>query len=96
MAGYNVIVVKALGNSLGMIGSSGARAIDRVLLERYGLKREDLVSRPSSYMDALKNLLGSSASVLESSMLDEITRETGIKAGSMEEAVRLLRIRNGN
>jgi hypothetical protein len=91
VTGYAAIVVRALDCSLRMIGRTGVQVIDQMFYERYGLKREDVVFRTGAYMSALKDMLGSSASVLERAMLVQIEEETGLKTYSIEEAVQLLK-----
>jgi hypothetical protein len=89
--GYVAIIVRALDCSLRMIGRTGVQVIDQMFYERYGLRREDVVFRTGAYMSALKDMLGSSASVLERAMLVQIEAETGLETYTIEEAVQLLK-----
>ncbi len=93
--GYVAVVVKALDNSLQMIGRTGSQVIHQIFYERYGLKREDAALKTGTYMSALKDMLGSSAPALERYMLREIEEETRIKAPTIEEAVHLLKAHFG-
>ncbi len=93
--GYIAVVVKALDNSLQMIGRTGSQVIHQIFYERYGLKREDVALKTGTYMSALKDMLGSSAPVLERYMLREIEEETRITAPTIEEAVHLLKAHFG-
>ncbi len=85
------IVVGALDNSLEMIGRTGTQVLHQIFYERYGLQRDDVVRRTGAYMSALKDMLGSSAAVIEKYMLRQLEEETGVRANSLEEATYLLK-----
>ena len=91
LTGYVAIVVKALDDSLEMIGRTGTEVLQQIFFERYGLKRQDVAYRTGTYMSALKDMLGSSGPVIEKYMLREIEEAAGTKANTMEEAVHLLK-----
>jgi hypothetical protein len=84
---YAGIVEGALEEALRVLGRSGADTIETLMTQRYGLYREDIVSKPGTYMSVMKDLLDAGCEVLERIMLSEIRKETGIEAGSVEEAV---------
>ena len=84
---YAGIVEGALEEALRVLGRSGADTIEMLMVQRYGLYKEDIVSKPGTYMSVLKDLLDAGCEVLEKIMLAEIRKETGIEAGSVEEAV---------
>lgn len=88
---YVVVLVGALDEALRVLGRSGGDVVDTVLVGRYGLHKEDVAYKPGAYMSALKDTLDGGCEVLERVMLEEIRKETGIVAGSMEEAVFMLK-----
>ena len=88
---YAAIVEGALEEALRILGRGGADTIDALMVQRYGLFKEDVVSKPGAYMSVMKDLLDAGCEVLERIMLSEIRKETGIEAGSVEEAVFRLR-----
>ena len=61
--------------------------VDTVLIGRYGLHKEDIAYNPGAYMSAMKDILDAGCEVLQRVMLEEIRKETGIVAMSMEDAV---------
>lgn len=81
------IVEGALEEALRVLGRGGADTIETLMVQRYGLYKEDIVSKPGAYMSVMKDLLDAGCEVLERIMLSEIRKETGIEAGSVEEAV---------
>lgn len=91
LTGYVAIVVGALDSSLEMIGRTGTQVLHQIFYERYGLRRDDVVRRTGAYMSALKDMLGSSAAVIEKYMLRQLEEETGVRANSLEEATHLLK-----
>jgi hypothetical protein len=88
---YANTVIRALDEALRALGRSGTDVIDTLLEARYGVRREDVAIRPGAYMSAMKDFLDSGCEALERIMLSEIRKETGIEAGSIEEAVSKLR-----
>jgi hypothetical protein len=76
-----------LDEALKVLGRSGSDVIDTVLIGRYGLHKEDIAYNPGLYMSAMKDILDAGCEVLERVMLEEIRKETGIVAMSMEDAV---------
>jgi hypothetical protein len=88
---YSDTVIRALDEAFKALGRSGTDVIDTLLEERYGLCRADVAIRPGAYMSAMKDFLDSGCEALERIMLSEIRKETGIEAGSIEEAVFKLR-----
>jgi len=65
--------------------------VEQILLQRYGLKEEDVARSTGTYMSALKDVLADSAYALERLMLREIEAKTGLQAYTLEEAVIKLR-----
>jgi len=84
---YAGIVEGALEEALRVLGRSGSDTIDALMVQRYGLYKEDIITKPETYMSVMKDLLDAGCEVLERIMLSEIRKETGIEAGSVEEAV---------
>lgn len=84
---YVAVLTRALDEALKVVGRSGSDVIDTVLVGRYGLHKEDIAHNPGEYMSAMKDILDTGCEVLERVMLEEIRKETGIVAMSMEEAV---------
>ena len=84
---YAGIVEGALEEALRVLGRGGADTIETLMVQRYGLYKEDVVSKPGAYMSVMKDLLDAGCEVLEKIMLSEIRKETGIEARSVEEAV---------
>ena len=84
---YAGTVIRALDEALRALGQCGTDVIDALLEGRYGLCRADVAIRPGAYMSAMKDFLDTGCEALERIMLSEIRKETGIEAGSIEEAV---------
>jgi len=84
---YVALVVRALDEALKVVGRSGSEVVDAVLTGRYGLCKEDVAYNPGAYMSAMKDILDAGCEVLEKVMLEEIRKETGIVAMTVEEAV---------
>jgi len=84
---YVVALIRALDEALKVVGRSGSEVVDTVLIGRYGLHKEDIAYNPGAYMSAMKDILDAGCEVLQRVMLEEIRRETGIVAMTMEEAV---------
>ena len=84
---YVVMLTRVLDEALMVVGKSGSDVVDTVLIGRYGFHKEDLAYNPGGYMSAMKDVLDSGCEVLERVMLEEIRKETGIVAMTMEEAV---------
>ena len=86
-APYVELLIRALDEALKVVGRSGSEVVDTVLIGRYGLHKEDIAYNPGAYMSAMKDILDAGCEVLQRVMLEEIRKETGIVAMSMEEAV---------
>jgi len=84
---YVALLTRALDEALTVIGRSGSEVVDTVLIGRYGLHKEDIAYNPGAYMSAMKDILDAGCEVLQKVMLEEIRKETGIVAMTMEEAV---------
>ena len=84
---YVTLLTGALDEALQVVGRSGSEVVDTVLIGRYGLHKEDIAYNSGAYMSAMKDILDAGCEVLEKVMLEEIRKETGIVAMSMEEAV---------
>ena len=84
---YVRVLIGALDEALRVIGRSGSEVVETVLIGRYGLRKEDIAYNPGAYMSAMKDILDAGSEVLERLMLEEIRKETGITAMSMEDAV---------
>ena len=61
--------------------------VDTLLVQRHGLCKDDIALNPGAYMSALKDIFDSSEHVIEVVILEEIRKETGIVAMTVEEAV---------
>jgi hypothetical protein len=84
---YVAVVTRALEEALKVVGRSGSQVVDTVLIGRYGLHEEDIAYNPGAYMSAMKDILDTGCEALERVMLEEIRKETGIVAMSVEEAI---------
>jgi len=84
---YVEVMTRALDKALEVVGRSGSEVVDTVLIGRYGLHKEDIAYNPGAYMSAMKDVLDGGCEVLQRVMLEEVRRETGIVAMSMEDAV---------
>jgi hypothetical protein len=84
---YVTVLIGALDEALRVLGRNGSDVVDTVLVGRYGLHKEDIAYKPGAYMSAMKDILDAGSGVLERVMLEEIRKETGIVAMSVEEAV---------
>jgi hypothetical protein len=84
---YVAVLTEALDEALKVVGRSGSEVVDTVLIGRYGLHKEDIAYNPGAYMSAMKDILDAGCEVLQKVMLEEIRKETGIVAMSMEDAV---------
>jgi hypothetical protein len=83
---YVAVLARALDEALRTLGRSGSDVIDTLLVQRYGLGKEDIAFRPGAYMSAMKDLLDTGCEALEKIILEEIRKETGIVAMTVEEA----------
>jgi len=88
---YVAVLTRALDEALRVMGRNGSEVIDTILLQRYGLCREDIAAKPGEYMSAIKDLLDTGCKVIETVMLQEIQKETGIRAMTVEDAVSMLK-----
>jgi hypothetical protein len=95
LTGYKAVLVGALDRSLEMVGRSGREVIYGLMERRYGLYTEDIVNKPGVYVSALRDLLGSSCTVVEKNALAEIRELEGIEAHTFEEAVFRLKKKYG-
>jgi len=84
---YVALLTRALDEALKVVGRSGSEVVDTVLIGRYGLHKEDVAYNPGAYMSAMKDILDAGCEVLQRVMLEEIRKETGIVAMTMEDAV---------
>ena len=84
---YAGVVEGALDEALRVLGRTGSETIDTLMVQRYGLYKEDIVTKPGTYMSEMKDLLDAGCEVLERIMLSEIRKETRVEADSVEEAV---------
>jgi hypothetical protein len=82
---YVTVLARALEEALRVLGRSGSDVIDTLLVQRYGLYEEDIAYRPGAYMSAMKDLLDTGCEVLQRVILEEVRKETGIEAMSVEE-----------
>lgn len=87
MPPYVAVLAGALEEALRVLGKTGSDVVDTILVQRYGLSKEDIASRPGAYMSAMKDLLDTGCEVVERVILEEVRKETGIVAMSVEEAV---------
>ena len=92
---YLAVLTIVLDEALRVMGRNGSEVIDTILLQRYGLCREDIAAKPGEYMSAIKDLLDTGCKVIETVMLQEIRKETGIMAMTVEDAVSMLKIGYG-
>ncbi len=95
LKGYTALLVNSLDDALEMVGRSGRDVLYGVLENRYALRSGDISTRTGTYMSALRDLLGSSATVVERYVLREVREETGIEAHTLEEAVAKLKKKFG-
>ncbi|HUK80955.1 MAG TPA: hypothetical protein VLU91_09915 [Nitrososphaerales archaeon] len=84
---FVAVLIGALDEALRVLGRNGSDVVDTVLIGRYGLHKEDIAYKSGAYMSAMKDILDAGCVVLERVMLEEIRKETGIVAMSVEEAV---------
>jgi hypothetical protein len=91
MPEYASVIVDALDNALVMIGRSGAEVFHGAMKRMYGFDETDIAMRPGEYMSALKATLDSSSDMIEGYILREVQKKRGIAAGSVEEAVNMLK-----
>jgi len=89
--GMRLVMANALNHALDITGRMGKEVLLRMLDDRYGLLPEHFMDKPGEFMGALRDLLGSSCSVLELEMLRFIRQETGINAPNVEEAAFLMK-----
>jgi hypothetical protein len=91
LTGYTALLADALDKALEVIGRSGRDVLYGILDARYGLKPVDIPEKTGQYMSALRDILGSSATVVEKYALSHIKDKTGVDAHTMEEAVEKLK-----
>ena len=95
LEGYRAFLAESLEEALEMVGRSGREVLFGILEKRYDLRRKDIVDKTGLYLSALRDLLGSSSTVVERQMLSSIRDRMGIDAHTLEEAVFKLRKRYG-
>jgi len=79
--GATLVLIRALDYALDVVGRMGKEVILSTLEERNGLRAEDILTQPGSFINALRVLLGESCDVIEVSMLEKIEEETGLRSG---------------
>ena len=84
---YVGVLVAALDEALRVLGRNGSEVVDTLLVQRFGLCKDDIALNPGAYMSALKDVFDNSIHVIEVVILEEVRKETGIVAMTVEEAV---------
>ncbi len=95
LSGYRAVLVASLDKALEIVGRSGREVIYGLMERRYGLRAEDIVTKPGVYVSGLRDLLGSSCIVVEKHALAEIRDAEGIDAHTIEDAVFKLKKKYG-
>ena len=87
LKGYRALLVESADAALEMIGRSGREVLYGIMERRYDLRPRDIVDKTGLYASALRDLLGSSCTVVEHYILMRVKDKTGIEAHTLEEAV---------
>src|SRR5579863_4619477 len=88
-----VSVLACINKAMEIMGRTGRDVFFEILQRRYGVSEVDIVDYPGKFMTALKLMFDTSAYVIESHILDEIYRSSGVKGVSLEDVVATLRSR---
>lgn len=96
LTGYRAVLVTSLDKAMEIVGRSGREVIYGLMERRYGLRAEDIVTKPGVYVSGLRDLLGSSCIVVEKHVLAEIRQTEGIDAYTIEDAVFKLKKKYGD
>jgi hypothetical protein len=65
-----------LEDSLKVLGSENLTVLYHHL-ERFGVKRDEIMDKPAEFSNALRSIFGQAASILESQIVSSITAGTG-------------------
>jgi len=85
------IVMESVDDALAVMGGTGREVFFEIADRRYGVTRADIIDSPGKLMSVLKLMFDKTARVFEVYALRKIKEKTGIEAGTLEEAVNLLR-----
>ena len=88
---FRARILRCLDKGLDSIGETGKKVLYWHLVNTFGVKPEELVEKPEKLTDALKQMYGPAAVILESNIAREIAREFGLRKTptSFAEAVEL-------
>jgi hypothetical protein len=91
LTGNAAMLADAFNTALSMVGRTGRDVLYGLMESRYELQPADIAEKPGVYMSALRDILDSSANVVEKFVLAEIKEKTGVEAHTLEEAVQKLK-----
>ena len=85
------LVFESIDDALSVMGRTGRDVFYEILERRYGLHKSEMADSPGRLMSTLKVMFDKTSRVFEIHALENIAEKTGIRAGSLEEAVDMLR-----
>jgi hypothetical protein len=85
------VVFESIDDALSVMGRTGRDVFYEILERRYGLHKSEMADSPGRLMSTLKVMFDRTSRVFEIHALENIAEKTGIRAGSLEEAVDMLR-----
>ncbi len=88
MKGFKEKILACIDRGLNHLGDSVKYVIYWHLEHRFGLKREKIPDRPEDFIRGLEAIYGAGASIIEKGIVREISREFGIEAEDLVEAVK--------
>ncbi len=86
-ADYDQVIVKAVDESLNLLGKDGKQSLLTLLEKRYGFPMEDIPIQPKAFIAILRVLLGPTASAIEQEVVREIKRVAGVQGATLPDVV---------
>jgi hypothetical protein len=91
----NLKVLGCIDTGLGSIGMAGREAVYWFLAQKLGLKREGIPDHSNEFLEALKNLFGQGAGILEKTIVRQLRETFNITLGeNLGEVLALIKRRD--
>jgi hypothetical protein len=88
----NSQVLACIDEGMNSIGSAGRQTVYWYLAKKSDLKREGIPDHPSEFLEALKNLFGQGAGILERTIMRELKQGFNITLGeNLAEVLSLIK-----
>ena len=84
-------ILMSINKAMEIMGRTGRDVFFEILQRRYGVSEVDIVDYPGKFMTALKLMFDTSAYVIESHILAEIYRNSGVKGVTLEDVLNTLK-----